>query len=64
MIDLWKLGPGDRIETRDGAAAEITAETQDGEWIKVRYVEVEDQPSLAGTEDLCHEEEIAHVAGL
>lgn len=41
MIDLRKLGLGDRIETRDGAAAEITAVTQDGEWLKVRYVEVE-----------------------
>lgn len=64
MIDLWDLKVGDRIETRDGAAAEVAGETQDGEWIKVRYMEVEDRPSLVGTEDLCHEEEITHVVNV
>ncbi len=31
MIDLWDLKVGDRIEIRNGAAAEVASETQDGE---------------------------------
>lgn len=62
MVDLWGLKVGDRIETQDGAAAEVAGETQDGEWIKVRYTAVEGRPSLAGTEDLCCGEEITLLA--
>lgn len=62
MVDLWELGPGDRIETRDGADAGIMTETQDGEWINIRYMKVKNFPALVGTEDLCHEGEITRVA--
>lgn len=57
-MDLRTLKPGDMILTRDGAQAEVLSETEDGERIKVRYVEAKDDPSLEGTEDLVNEEEI------
>ena len=56
-MDLSELRPGDRVRTVDGAEAEIVNETEDGQWIKVRYVGGAD-PDLIGTEDLCHEGEI------
>ena len=57
-MDLWTLKPGDMILTREGAQAEVLFETEDGERIKVRYVEAKDDPSLEGTEDLVNEYEI------
>lgn len=62
MKSLWELKPGMRFETYDGAVAEVLSETEDGQWIKVRYVECEEQPSLVGTEDLCHEDEVVAEA--
>jgi hypothetical protein len=40
LTGLRLLGPVPRIKTRDGAKAEILARTEDGAWIKVRYVDV------------------------
>ena len=50
--DRYGLKPGDRVQTIDRAVAQILQETQDGQWIKVRYVESNEDPSIAGTEDL------------
>ena len=57
-MDLRTLKPGDMILTRDGAQAEVLSETEDGERIKVRYVEAKDDPSLEGTEDFVNEDEV------
>ena len=57
-MDLYNLRPGDRVRTMDGAIVEVLSETEDGQWIRVRYVEGTDDPALVGTEDLCHESEI------
>jgi hypothetical protein len=57
-MDLWTLKPGHKVMTRGGAQAEVLSETEDGERIKVRYLEAEDDPSLVGTEDLVEESEI------
>ena len=35
-MNLWLLKPGHKIRTHDGAEAEVLAETEDGEWIRVR----------------------------
>jgi|SRR5215212_7582873 len=55
-MDLWLLTPGHTIRTRDGAEAEVLPEPEDGEWIRVRYVDrgrtlVQEHggPSLTGT---------------
>jgi hypothetical protein len=57
-VDLWTLKPGDKIRIYGGAEAEVLSETEDGERIKVRYLEAKDEPSLEGTEDVVNEDEI------
>lgn len=61
-MNLWDLNPGDRISTRDGAVAEVVLTTEDGQWVKVRYVECADDPSIVGTEDLAHEDEVGSLS--
>ncbi len=57
-MDLWTLQPGDKVLTRDDAQAEALSETEDGERIKVRYLEAKDDPSLEGTEGFVNEDQI------
>ena len=57
-VDLWQLKPGDKILTRNGNQAEVLSETEDGERLKVRYLEVKDHASLVGTEDLVKEGDV------
>jgi hypothetical protein len=42
----------DRIRMHNGAEAEVLTEIEDGKWIKVRYLDAEDQSSLVGTQGL------------
>ena len=62
-MDISTLIIGDRVRTVDGAVVEIVAPSEDGRWIKVRYLESTDTPKLVGTEDLCTEEELAAKVG-
>ena len=57
-LDVYEVKPGDRVRTQDGAVAESLNETQDGQWIRVRFVESDEDPSIAGTADLCHQDEL------
>ena len=61
-MNLWMLKPGHKIKTYDGVQAEVLSETEDGQWVKVRYLE--DEPSLAGTEDLVSEAEVEALLGV
>src|SRR5215210_5953025 len=63
-MDMWLLKPGHKIRTRDGAEAEVLSETEDGEWIRVRYLDGGDDPLFAGTEDLAHRDEIEALLGV
>ena len=60
-VDLWQLKPGHKIRTQNGAEAEVLSETEDGERIKVRYLEAKDEPSLVGTEDHVNERDIEAI---
>lgn len=62
-INIWLLRPGHRIRTYDGAEAEVLAQTQDGVWVQVRYLEVEDE-SLVGKEDLVSGAEVEALLGV
>jgi hypothetical protein len=62
-MDVHELKPGDRVRTTDGAVAKILKETQDGQWILVRYIESAEAPSIVGTEDLCHQDELQERVG-
>lgn len=63
-MDLWMLKPGHKIRTRDGAEAEVFFETEDGEWIRVRYLDSQDDLLFAGTEDLAHRDEVEALLGV
>jgi hypothetical protein len=58
-MNLYDLKPGDKLRTVDGALVEIAKTTQDGHWILVRYIADTQDAVLIGTEDLCHEDELA-----
>lgn len=60
-VDLWSLTVGAKVRLEAGGAAVVVALTEDGEWIKVRYLAMPESPGLAGTEDLCSADEIAGV---
>lgn len=57
---LWTLQTGDRVSTLTGDEAEVVAPTEDGEWIRVRYV-VSPRDSLIGSEDLLSIDEVAEL---
>lgn len=58
------LKPGHKIRTRDGAEAEVLSETQDGLWIKVRYLDGADDPLFGESEDLVHRDEVDVLLGV
>ena len=60
-MDLWRLKPGDTIRTHEGALAQVLSETEDGQWIRVAYLEFAENPGIVGTEDLCHEDEVQGI---
>ena len=61
-MNLSVLRAGDRTRTVDGALVEVVKETEDGQWILVRYLADTEDPGLVGTEDLCHESEFEDTA--
>jgi hypothetical protein len=57
-MDLYDLQLGDRVRLTDGTIAEVISPTEDGRWIRVRHIESPHNPSHAGSEQLCSEDEI------
>jgi hypothetical protein len=57
-MDLYDLEVGDRVRLTDGTIAEVISETEDGRSIRVRHIESPNNPSRAGMEQLCSEDEI------
>jgi hypothetical protein len=57
-MDLYDLQLGDRVRLADGTIAEVISATEDGRWIRVRHIESPNNPSRAGSEELCSEDEI------
>jgi len=62
QMDIYSLKSGDKVRTADGALVEILEETEDGKWILIRYLEDPENPSVVGTEDLCHVDELREPA--
>ena len=60
-IDIWDLEAGHRVIVDSGAVAEVLAGTEDGTWVRVKYVQSPDEPDLIGTEDLCSVDEIVSL---
>ncbi|MGH7155746.1 MAG: hypothetical protein ACREF3_17605 [Acetobacteraceae bacterium] len=61
MIDLSGLADGTRLRIAGGIVAEIVANTGDGEWVRVRLVEVPAGKGAIGDEELCHATDIVEV---
>lgn len=59
-VSIWELRSGERITLYSGTVAEVVAPTQDGVWIKVKYIDSPGSPEIVGTEDLCSEDEIVY----
>ena len=57
-MDLYDLEIGDRVRLADGTIAEVMSPTEDGRRIRVRHIESPNNPSRAGTEQVCSEDEI------
>ena len=57
-MDLYDLHPGDRVRLADGTIAEVISETEDGRSIRVRHIESPQNPSRAGSEQICTEDGI------
>ena len=60
-FDLWVLTVGSQVELEEGVVAEVQAPTEDGEWVKVKYILAPQDPELVGTEDLCTADEIRRL---
>lgn len=60
MINIFELEPPTRIRLKSGVVAEVVENGKDGQWIEVRYLSGPDA-SLAGSEQLCHADEIVEV---
>ncbi len=41
-MNLYDLKGGDKVRTIDGGIVEILVPTEDGQWIRARYIEVVD----------------------
>ena len=61
-MDLGELAIGTLVRLERDAIAEIVSPTEDGAWIKVRYVQAPGAYGLVGIEDLCGADEILGLA--
>ena len=41
-LNMWELRPGERITLDSGVVAEVIAPTEDGSWIRVKYLDPPD----------------------
>ena len=60
-LNIWDLEAGHRVILESGVVAEVLTGTEDGTWVRVKYVQAPDEPDLIGTEDLCSTDEIVSL---
>lgn len=61
FVNLFELKPGQRILMKNRSVAEVVENLDDGIWVKGRFLESPNDPSIVGTEDLCYCEEVLKV---
>ena len=55
MIVVSDIAPGTKLRIAGGLIAEVLENMGDGEWLRVRLLEVpEGASAVAGNEELCH----------
>ena len=60
-VHLMDLQPGQQLLLRNKAVAEVLENLGDGIWVQVRFIESPADPSMVGTEELCHCEEVVSL---
>lgn len=61
FVNLRDVKPGQRILMKNQSLVEVVENLGDGIWVKGRFLEAPQDPSVVGTEDLCYCEEILKV---
>jgi hypothetical protein len=54
MIEVSGITAGTRLRLVGGLIAEVLENMHDGEWLRVRIVEVPNGSAAVGVEELCH----------
>ena len=62
MLNVLDLEPGDKVRLKDDAVAEVVANPKDGVWIELRYLNVPQNPSQEGIEELVFAENLIELA--
>lgn len=60
-MDLWELRVGMQVRLATGAIGKVVSSTEDGQWIRVRYLQSALSPALVNTEDLCSADEVVAI---
>ncbi len=55
---LHELKAGYVVRLTGGLVTEVVAPTEDGRWVRVRYISAPTRPELEGTEDLSSNDEV------
>jgi hypothetical protein len=58
MMDIKALKAGTRLQLEDGSTAEVIEPSQDGIYVKIRYLESPFSPEVIGTDGLASDYEI------
>ena len=62
MIDFSGIGKGTQLRITGGILAEVVENMNDGEWVRVRLIEVPHGRGAVGEEELCHATDVMEVA--
>jgi len=57
-MDIKSLKAGTKLQLEDGSTAEVIEPSQDGIYVKIRYLESPFSPEVVGTEGLASDYEI------
>ena len=60
-VHLMDLTPGQRILLKNDAVVQVIENMEDGIWVQVRYEESPADPTMVGSEELCHCEEVVRL---
>ena len=60
-MNVRELKPGARLQLEDGSTAEVIEPSQDGLYVKIRYLESPFAPEVVGTDGVASEDEITGV---
>lgn len=61
FVNLLDVKPGQKILMKNQSIAEVLENLGDGIWVKGRFIEAPQDPSLVGSEELCYCEDIQKV---